>query len=98
MTYLELIYIIAESRNITKSDAENLLHEIFENISIELEHGYEISLPDFGAFSVGQSTSSPTIPMRDDLPDTPSSLKKTVNFQPSQRLKNILKLQEPVDE
>lgn len=98
MTYLELIYSIAESKNIAESDAENLLNEIFENISTELEHGSEISLPDFGTFSVEQATPGLSLPMRTALPETPSSLKKSVNFHPSQRLKKNLKLQEPVDE
>ncbi|CAN5202554.1 hypothetical protein BH23BAC3_BH23BAC3_16240 [soil metagenome] len=97
MTYQELIDKIAESRNIPKTEAREVLEGIFDTLTDELRNGVGVSIPKFGTFKTRKRDSRKVYsPHHKKYMIVPP--KRVVDFTPSSSLKDNLKYQEPDDE
>jgi len=94
MTYLELIDSIADSRDISKKEAKEIVEGIFGTLSDELSSGRGVSIPGLGTFTVktkdARKSYSPHHEKYMMLPP-----KRVVEFSPSSGLKENLKFPEP---
>lgn len=97
MTYHELIAQVAESRDIPKTEAKNVMDGIFNTLKEELGKGVGVSIPELGTFKTKKRDSrrvySPHHKKYMIIPP-----KQVVDFTPSVNLKDNLKFKEPEDE
>lgn len=52
MNKTELVNIIAEDANVSKTDALNVFNAIFDRFTRELSDGNQVAVPGFGTFSI----------------------------------------------
>lgn len=97
MTYQELIDKIANSRDIPKTEAKEMVEGIFGTLKDELGRGIGVSVPGLGTFKAktreSRKSYSPHHEKQMIIPP-----KRVVDFSPSANLKEKLKFTEPGDE
>ena len=85
----ELIEFVAANHDLTKTQAEHIVSDVFARIESELEEGGEVSINGFGKFSVKQSAARTG---RNPSTGAPLEIaaKKSVKFAASKTLKDTL--------
>ncbi|REL37622.1 HU family DNA-binding protein [Rhodohalobacter sp. SW132] len=97
MTYRELIDTVADSRDISKKEAKEIIEGIFGTLTDELGNGRGVSIPGLGTFSVNTRDARKSYsPHHEKYMMLPP--KRVVNFSPSAGLKETVKFPEPDDE
>lgn len=97
MTYKELIDRISESRDISKSQANDMIKSLFEALGEELEHGGGVSIPGLGTFRTKTREERKVYsPHHETYIMVPP--KRVVDFTPSASLKENLKFVETGNE
>lgn len=97
MTYKQLINQVAESRDIPKSQARELVDRLFETLDDELSNGRGVTIPGLGTFKTKtREERKQYSPHHDSYIMVPP--KRVVDFTPSTNLKENLKFVETGDE
>ncbi len=97
MTKKELVNEIVKNCTISKKDAESVLTSTFTAITLALESGDQVSIPDFGTFKVIKKAARSERKGRN--PKTGETMiisakpeKKVPKFTPAKKLKNRIVL------
>lgn len=92
-----LIEIVAEKANMTKSESERCIDILLETIKENVRDGVKVQLRDFGSFkSKDQEAYTGRNPRTGEPVQVPE--KKTIHFKPSKVLKNYLNYEEDESE
>jgi len=93
MTYQELIDKLAQSRNISKREAKEMVEGIFNTLKQELGTGVGVSIPNLGTFATKTKESRKVYsPHHKKYMIVPP--RRVVDFSPSVGLKDKLKFLE----
>ena len=86
MNKKQLVAEIADKANLSQKDAHEFLDSFVEIVKKALSEGEEISIVDFGSFSVAERAARTARNFKTGKPmDVPAS--KTVKFRPGKSLK-----------
>lgn len=97
MTYQELIDTLADSRDIPKTEAKEMVEGIFGTLKEELGRGRGVSVPGLGTFKT-KTRESRKIYSPHHKKEMMIPPKRVVDFSPSVNLKEKLKFTEPGNE
>ena len=86
LTKAEISESLAESLNLNKRDAKELVEQLFEEIRQALEKGRSVKISGFGNFDLRDKSERPGRNPKTGQ-DIPISARRVVTFKPGQKLK-----------
>ncbi|MBS0287499.1 MAG: integration host factor subunit alpha [Proteobacteria bacterium] len=97
LTKAEMSEALAESLNLNKRDAKELVEQLFEEIRHALESGQSVKVSGFGNFDLRDKSERPGRNPKTGQ-DIPISARRVVTFKPGQKLKVRVEKYEGVPE
>jgi integration host factor subunit alpha len=84
-------YLFSKIGLLSKQNSKKLVDQIFEEICLALENGYEVKLSGFGKFCLREKNERPGRNPRTNE-QFPVSARRVVTFKPCQKFKGIIEV------